>query len=358
MRIRVAICTQDVRYSEKLVKYFQKYYYDKFVWNVFTEFSYLVRFFQENDADIVLIDEKMQGEAEAAAAENARKDCVWACLADDPDGEGPAGLAQLRRYSRGDRIYRDLLELYSHKMNAHFQSETMLDDKTSIYVFASASGGAGVSTLACAVAQHFAKYEKVLYIDMENIGVTGPVFGEGSETGFDDVLFALKSRRSVLELKLSSAVSRGENGVYFFKVCENVPDIMELTGEDLKELLSAIRRMREYDKVILDVGNGLGDKEIAAMAYAGRTVIVMENGGIAPDKFARYLKTIRMFEEGRKTDICSKFVVFYNRILQQARLPEQVDGVKVMGGIPRLENGSYREVIDRIAGMEVLQNIR
>lgn len=357
MKIRVAICTQDARYSEKLVQYFQKYYYDKFVWNVFTELSYLMQFFQDNEADIILIDDAMRSEV-AAVADNKQRDCVWACLSDDPDGEGSADFMQLRRYSRGDRIYRDLLELYSHKINANFHNETMLDDKTAIYVFASASGGTGVSTLACAAARHFAKYEKVLYINMENIGVTDPGFGEGSETGFDDVLFALKSRRNVLELKISSAVSRDGNGVFFFRVCQNVPDIMEMTGGDLKELLSAIRRMREYDKVILDIGNGLGDKEIAAMAYAERTVIVMENRGIASDKFTRYLQTLQMFEKNRKTDICSKFVILYNKILQQAKLPEQVEDVKVMGGIPRLENGSYSEIIDRIAGMDVLQNIR
>lgn len=355
MKIKIAICTSDVQYSEKIVHYFDAHYYDKFTWNIFTEISYLVDFLCGNDVDIVLAGREMADSAGAAAAkdEGGR---IWAYLVEDEDDKLPEGSCQIKKYARADRIYRDLLEVYSHRTSINYRNEAGANNQTDIYTFVSAAGGVGTSTIACAMALNYARFEKVLYISLENTSALQLSLEGENKAGFDEVLFALKSRRKALELKLASAVSRDKRGVYFFEECRNALDMMELSKEDLKELLTALGQSREYDKVILDAGNGLGEKEIAAMTCAGRVVAVLDESEVSTAKFARYTDTLQLIEEQQKADICSKMILFYNKVIKQENLPAQLCQVRVAGGFPRIENGTYEGIIGRIARMEMIHN--
>ncbi|MBD5453556.1 MAG: AAA family ATPase [Lachnospiraceae bacterium] len=355
MKIKIAICTSDIQYSEKLVHYFDAHYYDKFTWNIFTELSFLVDFLSGNEVDIVLVGKEM---ADLVKDEAAKDERIWAYLVDDEEDKLPDGSSRIRKYARADRIYRELLDIYSGRNSIHYRSESVANSRTDIYAFVSAAGGVGTSTIACAMAQSYARFEKILYISLENIGAMQLAFEGENKAGLDEVIFALKSRRKTLELKLASAVSRDKSGVYFLEECRNALDVMELSGENLKELLTTLGQMREYDKVILDVGNGLEGREIAAMTCAGRVVAVLDESRVSAAKFMRYIDTLQLIEEKQKADICSKMVLFYNKILRQENLPEQLYQVRVAGGFPRIENGTYEGIIGRIAGMEMIHNAR
>lgn len=357
MKIKVAICTTDVQYSERISFYFQKHYYDKFSWNLFSDFSYFSEFVESRSVDIILIGREMEAAAEALA-EKKNGESVWVSLVDDIEDEAPSGFFKLQKYAGIDRIYRDLLEAYSGKEHIHYRSAAIANDKTTIYAFVSASGGTGTSTLAVAAAKYYARLEKVLYINLENIGVVQPTFSCEKRAGMDEIIYTLKSRRKALELKLESAVSRDKSGVYFFETGENPLDMISLTSEDMKELFTAVQRTREYDKVILDVGNGLGEKDIACMTFAGRIVVTLEDDVLAREKLERYLKALQAIENKRKVDICSKMLLAYNKVLKQWELPESLFQIRVAGGFPKIENGTYDGVISRLASMEMIHNLK
>lgn len=355
MKIRIAICTSDVKYSERLVRYFQSHYYDKFNWNIFTDFSFLIEFLEQNNADIVLIGKEMEKSVQENISE--RDDRLWAYLVEDKEDDVLFSFDKIEKYVQADVIYRQLLELYSHISNAHYHNMTMVSEKTEIYAFVSPCGGSGTSTMAYAMAKHFAKYEKVLYLNLEDFGVTDLVY-EAEDGGFDEILFALKSRRRILELKLVGNVKKDSSGVYFFTVSRNALDMKEISKTELGELLTGIQNLHEYEKVILDVGNGFEEKEIAAMGYANRNILVMEEKEIAQKKLEKYLKAIETVEEQTKTDMCSKMVILFNKITKTQSLPEQLHRIRVLGGFPRLENGTYIGIINRIAEMELFQKIK
>lgn len=355
MKIRIAICTGDVKYSERLVRYFQSHYYDKFNWNIFSEFSFLTEFLEKNNADIILIGKEMEESVQKNM--NERNDRLWAYLVEDKEEDVLFSFDKIEKYVQADMIYRQLLELYSHISNAQYHNLTMVNEKTDIYAFISPCGGSGTSTMAYAMAKHFAKYEKVLYLNLEDFGVTDLVY-EAEDGGFDEILFALKSRRRILELKLAGNVKKDSSGVYFFTVSRNALDMKEISKSELGELLAGIQKLHEYDKVILDAGNGLGEKEIAAMGYANRNVLIMEDQEIARRKLDKYLRAIETIEEQTKTDMCSKMLILYNKINKTRSLPEQVHKIRVAGGFPRLENGTYVGIINRMAEMELFQKIK
>lgn len=357
MKIKVAICTTDVQYSERVSFYCQKHYYDKFSWNLFSDFAYLTEFVQKQSVDIVLIGREMESDA-AELAKKRNNETIWVSLVDDEDDKVPEGFRKIRKYSGIDRMYRDLLEAYSEKEHIHYRSTSIVNDKTAIYAFVSASGGVGTSTLAAAVAKYYARLEKVLYINLENIGMIQPAFAGEKKAGMDEVIYTLKSRRRALELKLESAVSRDKSGVYYFEIGENPLDVITLTNEDIKELLLAVQRTKEYDRVILDVGTGIGEKEIACMTFAGRIVVTLEDDELSRGKLERYLRAMQAVESVHKADVCSKMLLAFNKVFKQRELPDSLFQVRVAGGFPRIENGTYDGVISRLSSMEMIHNLK
>lgn len=354
MKIRIAICTTDTQYEKRLTQYFQVHYYDKFIWNVFTQAEYLTEFLQKEETDLILLGEELRGQIDIAVLQE-KEDHICAWLVEETQEEEK--IPQLEKYVKGDKLYRDLLELYSKKKTLHFQNTAAVNSKTEICAFVSPAGGVGTSTIACAAAIHATALEKVLYINLETISASELIFAEEGRNGFDELLFAMKSRRKALELKIVSSVSQDKRGVFFFENSKNVLDLLELTTDDIKELLFTIQQTKEYDKVFLDVGNGMGDKEIAAMMYANRIVAVADDREHTQQKLQHYLETLKLAEQRNQADICLKMQLFYNRVLKQTSLPEQIFGLRIGGAFPKIENGTYDGIVSKIASLEMIRKV-
>ncbi|MBP3476025.1 MAG: hypothetical protein J6K48_06870 [Lachnospiraceae bacterium] len=357
MKIRIAICTEENIYAERLIRYFNIHYYDKFSWDMYTEPDYLLHTFQADKTDILLLGEEIKNKMDVDSLDHLG-DCLIAYLVEQVSDEALEAGYEIAKYRRADEIYRDLLEIYSHKNNIRYTNAMLVDSKTELYAFVAPCGGVGTSTVAIAAAKRFAKTETVLYLNLENISGTGLIFQREDNKGLEEIIFALKSRRKALDLKLESTVCQDKNEIFYFGDCENALELNELSVQDIGELLLAIQNSQKYDKVLIDIGNSLQEKDIAVLSLVNRLIAVIDTSEVAEVKWKRYLDTLHVIEELKKTDICSKMIVFINKARKDSFLPDQIMQVRVRGSLPQLENGTYAGVIDRLAGLESLQNIR
>ena len=355
MKIKVFICSEDAFYCEKLVNYFNSHYYDKFQWNVYTRSDYLRQIFESNQADLILVGEELESEVQKLEPKFLEGK-LWAYLAEN--GREQEEGRYLEKYRRADRIYRDLLDLYAKKEHVHYENMSIVSGKTAFIAFVSAGGGIGASTIACAAAKAFSQMEKVLYLNLEDLGFCGLSFAGEAKPGLDELLYAIKSRRNTLELKIESSVSRDGMGTYYFKECTNPMDLQTLSREDIRELLKAIEASKSYDKVIIDLGNGLHEKEIMVMSMANRVVMIMDHAQMAEIKLERYLKCVQAVEETKRVDIISKMCIYFNRTLKSEQLPEHILQIRINGAFPLIENGNYAGIVDRISKMDLLQSIK
>lgn len=355
MKIKVSVCSEDTLYCEKLVNYFNSHYYDKFQWSIYTQSAYLQQIFQSDAADLILVGQEMKEELENLD-ETLRNNQLWVYLTDGTDRK--EGSRYLEKYRRADIIYRDLLDLYAQKEHVRYENVSIVSGKTTFIAFVSARGGTGASTIACAAAKSFSQMEKVLYLNLEELGTCGLCFGGEAKPGLDELVYAIKSRRNTLDLKIESSVSRDSEGTYYFKECTNPMDLQTLSGEEIKDLLKAIEASKVYDKVMIDLGNGLQEKEITVMSMSNRVILVTDHSEVGERKLQRYLAFIQTVEETRKVDILSKMQIYFNRTWKNMQLPEQISQIRVGGMFPQIENGDFAGVINKIAKMELLQTIR
>ena len=135
-------------------------------------------------------------------------------------------------------------------------------------------------------------------------------------------------------------------------------DLQTLSREDIRELLKAIEASKSYDKVIIDLGNGLHEKEIMVTSMANRVVMIMDHAQMAEIKLERYLKCVQAVEETKRVDIISKMCIYFNRTLKSEQLPEHILQIRINGAFPLIENGNYAGIVDRISKMELLQSIK
>ena len=100
------------------------------------------------------------------------------------------------------------------------------------------------------------KGKKVLYLNLEKFGSSDLFFSAEGQFDMSDVIFALKSKKTNLSIKLESCVKQDVTGVYFYSQTKNSLDMLELQLEEKTRLVSEIKLSGIYDVVIVDTDFG------------------------------------------------------------------------------------------------------
>ena len=131
----------------------------------------------------------------------------------------------------------------------------MTEDGSKVITFSSPCGGTGTSSVAAACAVNFAKKgKKVLYFNLEPFGSSDNFFNAEGQFDMSDIIYALKSAKANLALKLESCVKQDSTGVYFFSATKVALDMQELHIV-IRQILSVIiyqsHRETRLNQVIL-----------------------------------------------------------------------------------------------------------
>lgn len=345
MRIKIVLCTADNRYAQKLDYLFDKMYADKTEMNIFEDAHTMSEHIARYGADLALLGEELEGAGEIMSGLR----CVCGMLVDKLYVSGDAGTARIAKYQRVDMIYKALLDIYSRGGRVKQISRTAVSDrKSKIYMFVSPCGGTGTTTIARAFARKCAYFEKVLYLDLGlmNCHRGG---GEGKH-GLDEIIMALKSRRNVLPLKLASAVSTDDDRVDTYAACISNPfGIFEMTREDIRQMFEGIVSMGNYQKVVVDVGNYITEKETELFRLADEIICVVGDTGMGKTKCMKFLELLGVVERKEGVKVMRKVALFKNRSGREGLPVWEEMGCRDAGWFPDMHIDDYEACIERIA---------
>lgn len=354
MRIRTAILDGDKNYIDRLLQYFQIHYSDKMELSVFSDASSLYDSMQGQQPDLILVDSRIRIEKSELSAE---KNCVIARLCDSPDIEELEGDPAICKYQKADILFKQMLSLYAdHSAQMKLRQGT---SSAQICLFCSAQGGSGTSTAAAAYALHMAKTGKtVFYLDLQPFGDSEQYFKGDGNASFSDAIYALKSRKSNLIMKLESTLKTDASGVDYFAPCRNAYDIRELKDEEIGRLLQAVSQLKEYNVIIVDLSGDLDERELWLMQeYADRIVCVNDGSEVGNGKFMKFCEVLKIHEERNGKNILPKTGLLYNRFSSKTGQQLVQSPVKILGGIHRYEGISGRTLIDQLQGNPVIGQI-
>lgn len=351
MKIKLAILEKDSSYLNRIVTAFNAKYSDKLEIYSFTDEEIAVSTLEISKIDVLLANDLFNIDVTSLP-----KRCGFAYFVDSQDIESVRNQRAICKFQRADLIYKQILSIYSE--NAESISGLHVDDNCKLLTFVSVSGGTGSSTVAAAAAIRYANAgKKVLYLNLERFGSSDIFFAGEGQADMSDIVFALKSKKANLALKLESSVKQDDRGVYFFSQPKIALDIIELTMEEIKILVSELQLMGSYDYIILDTEFSIDKAHLELYKKMSAIVMVGDGTEISNSKLYRAYVSLKTLEQGMDTPITNRMFTIYNKFSNKTS--NVLDNIELinLGGAPRYEHATIQQILTQLSAMDMFDKI-
>lgn len=349
MKVKIALLEVDSVYLTRITRAFNTKYPDKFVVYSFTEQAMAMEAVSKERIDVLLASDAFDIDVKALP-----KRCGFAYLVDAPAVETVKGQPAICKFQKIDLIYKQILSVYAEK--SEVVAGTGSDDgSTRVILFTAPCGGVGTSCLAASCAMYMAAHgRKTLYLNLEKMGSADCFFTGEGQFNMSDLIFALKSHKANLTLKLESGLKTDPSGVGFYSGANIALDMEELAGEEKLQLLSELKIAGSFDVIVVDTDFDLGKEGLALMAAAGNVIWVSDGGEIANAKLSRALKSLAVLDERSDQPVMPKLAAIYNRFSSTGgRLLDESE-IRCLGGTPKYEHATVQQVLGQLSKMDAL----
>ena len=327
--------------------FFNAHYSEKIDIYLFTTAESFKDFSGSHKIDVLIADPDMVS-ADFKVPRNVR----FVYFSDSKDIDTIRNIRTVCRYQKADLIYKEIVSIYSEldKDKTYKSSE----ESGKIIAFFGAAGGVGTTTAAVGCARTIASNGKsVLFISLEQNGdLQNFLNGDGTAT-LSDVLYAVKSRRANLGLKLNSMVRKDASGVSYFEPFEVMLDSLELGAKDVKDMISAMTSIDKYEYIVIDLGSHYDSIRNRIMSDAAICLLVGNGSPVSNAKTVRFVRAMAMNDAASRDQILAHTSIFYNQYG-----PGAVDAVcepklTAFAKVGRYESRSAEQILKMITASEI-----
>lgn len=349
MKIKLGILESDLNYLQRINTALTNKYAEKLEIYMYTKKELLVEELASKSIDVLLISENIAIDIEALDSK-----CSVAYLSEKSEVQTINERAAISKYQKVDTIYKDILGMYSE--NATHILDNGLDHQSGdIILFGSPCGGVGSSSLAMASSIKLTKMGyRVLYLNLEKLGDTSTMFDADEQHTLSDVIFALKSKKANMHIKLESCLCQDSKGVCYFASANSPLDVMELTTEEELELVNYIKQNGEYDYIIIDKEFGLDDKYINMLKVSNCGIWVSDGSHAANIKIRKAYEVLQILMKDKMDE--RKLGLIYNKFSSKTGKSVDVQ-IKEIGGAPKFEGGTVTQTINKLVEMEFYKHM-
>lgn len=353
MNVRLAILDGDNNYLGRLTGALSLQYGDTLQIHGFTDPDAAINALAEERIQVFLADEGF-----SIDTEKLPDNCGFAYLVSGTGVDALNGRRAICKFQRADTLYRAIVDIFSESAGNHISLHSEGGGQSGLVIFASPCGGVGTTSMAAGYAVHMAaEGKRVFYLNLEQFNSADALFSGEGQLGMDDVIYAMKSKKSNLALKLEGCARRDASGVYFFSAPKVALDLMELTGAERVELIQILRDSGNYDIVVVDMGFALDAETLKVFYQADAMVWVGDGSESANQKTVRAYHALQVLEQREDRSLANRLRILYNKFSNKTgQLITQLDGKK-LGGVPRLEHATPAQVRAHLARQRFLDQI-
>ena len=352
MKIKLAILDTDQSYLSRISSVLGTKFAEKLEIYSFTDEKMTLEVLTQSKFDVLIASDNFDIDTSKIP-----KRCGFAYFVDSPGIESVREQRAICKFQKGELIYKEVLGLYSENV-ADITSISIENNNSRVITFTGASGGTGISAVAAACAIYLAKRGKnVLYLNMELCGSANAIFSAPGQFDFSDVIYAVKSKKSNLSLKLESTVKQDATGVFFYDPCRIALDMTEITNEDIRTLINHLGLVGTYHYILIDTGFRFDKVFIEFMKLSSRIVLVSDGSEISDMKLSRAYAALATYEQQQDIHLLSKLALVYNKFSNKTGIACEIEGINILGGAPRLEHATYSQVVDMLLNKEFLEKI-
>ncbi len=261
-RIDLIIVDKNLEYIELLTRYIRETEYEKkFLIKTFSNVEYLEKYLESHSSiEILLID------AEDLSEILSHKSIKLIILLSDTSViDEKCQYDCIYKFQPLNKIVSRILGLYLEKCSGWIN--LIEGNKTKVISVYSASGGSGKTTLAINLAKQLAiRYKKVFYLNLESINATEIFFSKSESYDFSKILFYLKNNPSIVVSRIETYKKYSPDiNVDYIETFINSNELFEMSKNDIKILLEAIKSLEIYDYIILDLETSLQEYVISSL---------------------------------------------------------------------------------------------
>ena len=352
MKIKLEILEKDKGYLNRVVTAFGARYADKLEIYSFTDYQVAMDTLNDAKIDVLIAADSFDVEVEKLP-----RRCGLAYFVDYAGIESVNGQVAICKFQKADLIYKQILSIYSENAG-NVSGLKLSNDACHVVAFATPSGGTGSSTMAAACAMRYASQgKKVLYLNLEKFGSADCFFKGEGHMDMSDVIFALKSKKANLALKLESCARQDYCGVYYFAASKLALDMMELGTEEILRLLSELEVNGSYDVIILDMDFALTKDMLNIYRRAHGIVVVGDGSEISNAKIRRAYSALNTLEQKQDAPLTNRLGLIYNKFSNKISAVMEDIPMRNLGGAPRFEQGTLEQILRQLSNLDAFDKI-
>ena len=352
MKIRLAILEKDENYLSRIVGTFNNRFSERLIIYSFTDLDTALESLEKEKIDIFIASEEYKIDTEVIP-----KDCGFAYFVESSSLESLYDQRIICKYQKAELIYKEILGIYAEISSSSKTHRIEQEGVSEVIVFMPVSGGVGCSTMAASCAIALArKGKKVLYLNLEQTGSSSLYFQAEGQFDLNDIIYSIKSRRSNLALKLESSVKKDTTGVAFYQTPKIALDIASLTEEDLQQLIQELAVASSYEYIIIDTDFSFDSRSMEIINQSRNVVLVSDGSEVANCKLQRTIEALKAMNENSNKAMLSKFMLLYNKFSSKTGKTIEV-GLKSLGGAPRYEGATIKQLTDRLSTLRVFDGL-
>lgn len=351
MKIKLALLDKDINYLNRLAMVFNTQYADKMEIHLFTGADSIYENLESEKIDALIASDVFDIDMDEIPAR-----CAFAYFVESMGIESVKNQKAICKFQKAELIYKQILNIYADKA-ALVTGKKHGESGVRTIMFTTFSGGTGCSSLAAAFASKVAqRNKKVLYLNLEKMGDAGLFFDGEGQLSLSDVIYALKSKKANLSLKIQSSVKTSTEGVNYFAAPKMALDVMELKVNEVSELLDEVQSCG-YHYVIVDAGFNFDDMGYMLWKKADEVVLVSDGSEIANSKFERAYNSMKIIQGKDEKLRLEKANLIYNKFSNKTSKTMAGIDVNELGGIPKYEHATTKQVMRQIASAGILDKL-
>ena len=341
MIISIAIADSNRNYLERLVEILQKN--SELDISIFTTAEGLIEAIQKERYDVVLFDSDICS-SKLLFSNVKLPICLYSDEAVNKDLY--SDIDNIQKYQRISNIYKEILKKYADKAGYQATSEAM--GNSGILAVYSPVGGIGKTTISLALSMLLtARGKKVLYLSTEQLSSSSFLL-EYREEGNTALIEAFNSG-AALGMKLKGIVKEGIGGVQYIEGFERIVDYEDTTRDEMKGLLTEIRKSGLYDWIIVDMHSHVNRVSKAVWEEADQIILISSSTELSKRKKEMFL------EQAYFIDYQSKMLQIENKMTHTGK---NITESSELGQIAYYGNLSDTQVIERIVSSQQLNVAR
>lgn len=355
IKIKVAILDEEDGYLKRITEFFGSQYGDRLESYAFTNQTALFSFLHNHKVDVLLASDRCELDVKSINEKMA-----FAYLVNSTSIQKVNDKRAICKYQKADLFYKDILALYSENPANVIGLRSDREGETMFLAVFSAAGGNGASTIAAACCMNLAsRGKRVLYLNLESMTSSRTYFQSDGNFSISDIVFAIKSKKGNLSLRIESSVKEDSSGVFFFDDGKTPLDVSELTTDDIVVLFDELRFSKSFDYVLIDAPLQFQGKFFEVMRYAHTILLVTDGSLVANSKLQRIHEAIAIVEQRENVSLLNKIFLVGNKFENgTSRMPEMPEMPEILMNVRKYERSESLQVARLIANMLELNKLK